>query len=131
MLFAILVIALFFVLLIPQLVEQTAALVKAAPEYIQGLRDYLSQRFPSLLDDQSSIRQSLDSFVAGLRARVRRVCQCSAGFGLQPGRRDDLHRRCAGRGVLHAARLGPNGGNRGRVGAARSLGNRSPSGARD
>jgi predicted PurR-regulated permease PerM len=67
MLFAILVIVLFLVLLIPQLVQQTASLVSVAPDYFQQLQTYLTERFPALLDQQSGIRQSLESFVAGMR----------------------------------------------------------------
>jgi len=70
MLCAILVIILLLVLLVPQLFQQAAALVSAAPDYVQQLQTYLTERFPSLLDQHSSIRQSLDSFVASLRDKT-------------------------------------------------------------
>src|SRR5210317_2081692 len=60
MLFAILVIVLFLVLLIPQLVQQAASLVSAMPDYFQQLQAYLTGRFPSLLDQESGIRKSLE-----------------------------------------------------------------------
>ncbi len=70
MLFAILVIVLFLVLLIPQLVQQAASLVSAMPDYFQQLQAYLTERFPSLLDQESGIRKSLESFVAGMRDKT-------------------------------------------------------------
>ncbi len=67
MLVAVFVFAIMLVLLVPQLVQQLAALVVAAPEYFQQLQAYLSEQFPALLDEQSGMRKSLDSFVSGLR----------------------------------------------------------------
>lgn len=70
MLFAILVIVLLLVLLIPQLVQQAASLVAASPDYFQQLQAHLIERFPSLLDQQSGVRQGLDSFVSGMRDKT-------------------------------------------------------------
>lgn len=67
MLMAVFVFAILLILLVPQLVQQLAALVTAAPDYFEQLRTYLTERFPSLLDQESGMRKSLDSFIAGLR----------------------------------------------------------------
>ena len=56
-------------LLVPQLVTQLAALVAAAPDYFAQAQDVLVSRFPSLLDETSTIRGALDGFVASIQER--------------------------------------------------------------
>lgn len=64
-----LVAACFFLLLvllvIPTLVRETTGLVQQIPGYIDSLQTTLSERFPSLADQGSTIRQQLDR-LAGL-----------------------------------------------------------------
>lgn len=50
---------LIFLLVIPTLVQQTAALIDTAPELFNRLQSGLTERFPSLVDDESTIRQQL------------------------------------------------------------------------
>lgn len=56
-------------LLVPQLVQQAAALVTAAPDYFAKVQEILVNRFPSLLDKTSTVRGALDAFVLSIQAR--------------------------------------------------------------
>jgi predicted PurR-regulated permease PerM len=56
-------------LVVPQLIDQLAALAKATPEYFAKIQSFLVARFPALLDEQSAIRGALDSFVEVLQNR--------------------------------------------------------------
>ena len=48
-------------LVIPTLIEQAVALINAAPALIDSLQAKLTERFPQLLDADSTIRQQLDA----------------------------------------------------------------------
>ena len=48
-------------LVIPTLVNQALQLVNAAPEYASNISTFLTERFPTLLDNQSTLRQSIDT----------------------------------------------------------------------
>lgn len=68
------VIALFFciilaIILIPQLVQQAASLVRAAPGYFEQLQSFLTMRFPSLMVETSPLRQGIETFVETLTDR--------------------------------------------------------------
>lgn len=52
---------LLILLVIPTLVEQAIALFAAIPDLAQNLQNFLTTRFPSLVDSESTIRQSLAS----------------------------------------------------------------------
>ncbi|WP_417262811.1 AI-2E family transporter [Celeribacter sp.] len=58
-----LVAAVFFVLIallvIPTLINQTTDLVNIAPELINNLQNFLTEKFPTLLDEGSQLRQTL------------------------------------------------------------------------
>ena len=56
---ATLTVVLLFLLVIPTLIQQTAALIDTAPELFSRLRDWLTERFPSLFDETSTIHQQL------------------------------------------------------------------------
>ncbi|MFP4329000.1 MAG: AI-2E family transporter [Paracoccaceae bacterium] len=57
---AVLIFVVMALLVIPTLVKQTMDLVDTAPELLRNLRDFLIERFPDLVDTNSTIRQSLD-----------------------------------------------------------------------
>ncbi len=56
---------LMIVLLMPLLIEQLSALVKAAPTYFVHIQSILADRFPSMMDEGSMINRGLQS-VAGV-----------------------------------------------------------------
>lgn len=58
-LMAILLFAVMALLVIPSLVQQAAALVNAAPQLAGDLQGFLTEKFPALMDENSTIRQSL------------------------------------------------------------------------
>lgn len=66
---AILVFVLLALLVIPALIRQAVGLVEVAPELARRLQDFLAERFPALMDQGSTLRQSLASIAETLRAR--------------------------------------------------------------
>jgi len=67
--FAIIIFILMALLIIPTLVEQTVSLVNSAPEIFSKLKDFLTERFPSLMDANSTLRQSLDSLGESIQSK--------------------------------------------------------------
>ncbi len=57
----ILIFALATLLIIPAMVRQTTALVEAAPDFFSRLVGFLTERFPSLMEEGSTLRTSLAS----------------------------------------------------------------------
>ncbi len=53
---------LLMILLAPMLVEQLVALIKTAPAYFAQLQAFLVERFPSIMDEGSSVHRALQSF---------------------------------------------------------------------
>jgi predicted PurR-regulated permease PerM len=75
MLFALLMILMAVVLVIPLLIEQTTALVKFAPELFNRLRDALTERFPDLINEGSTLRRSLASIGELIKSRGGELAQ--------------------------------------------------------
>ena len=59
-LFALLLFVILALLVVPTLVNQAAGLISAAPEMIERFTNWLTTKFPALLDENSRIRQSLN-----------------------------------------------------------------------
>lgn len=60
---------------IPTLVNQLTALVNAAPDIAKRLQGFLLERFPSLADSTSTIRQTLAEIGAAIQARGGQLAQ--------------------------------------------------------
>ncbi len=60
---------------IPTLVNQLTALVNAAPDIAKRLQGFLLERFPSLADSTSTIRQTLAEIGTAIQARGGQVVQ--------------------------------------------------------
>lgn len=58
---AIIVFVVLALLVIPALIEQAVQLFNAVPQLARDLGTFLTERFPSLLDETSTVRQSIDS----------------------------------------------------------------------
>ena len=56
-------------LVIPTLVSQTIGLVETAPDLVAGLRAFLTERFPDLLDTESQLYRSLVSIGETLQSK--------------------------------------------------------------
>jgi predicted PurR-regulated permease PerM len=67
--FALLAVVFLLLLVIPTLVEQTADLLAFMPELVRNAQDWMTTRFPDLLDSESQLRQSLQDFAAMIQAR--------------------------------------------------------------
>ncbi len=66
---ALLIFVVMALLVIPTLIRQTEEFVKFAPQLFENLRDFLSQKFPDLLDEGSTMRQSISGLIETLRAK--------------------------------------------------------------
>ncbi|MFQ5622847.1 MAG: AI-2E family transporter [Paracoccaceae bacterium] len=66
---AIVAIGLLLLLLLPLIIRQGEAVGVATPGFIAGLRDYLSEHFPSLFDEDSVLRNALASAEGTLKAK--------------------------------------------------------------
>ncbi|MDQ2095477.1 AI-2E family transporter [Rhodalgimonas zhirmunskyi] len=58
---AVVIFVILILLVVPALINQAAALVDTAPELASNLQQFLTERFPSLMDAESTLRQSLQA----------------------------------------------------------------------
>mgnify|MGYP001792011773 CR=1 FL=1 len=65
----ILIFVLMALLVIPTLTNQALQLVNVAPEYAKSITAFLTERFPSLLDASSTLRQSISSLGETIQSR--------------------------------------------------------------
>ena len=70
------------VLLIPLIVDQTQALIAAAPGYAETLRTWLEGRFPDLLEEGGAVRGALDQTVETVRARIPDIANSILASGI-------------------------------------------------
>ncbi|MDM7968842.1 MAG: AI-2E family transporter [Paracoccaceae bacterium] len=66
---ALLIFVLMALLVIPLLVQQAISLFETAPQLFENLQDFLTSRFPSLVEEDSVLRQSLISIGETIRER--------------------------------------------------------------
>ncbi|ASM71503.1 MULTISPECIES: AI-2E family transporter [Roseobacteraceae] len=66
---AVLLFVLMALLVVPTLVNQSVQLFNTAPELAKNFGTFLTERFPSLLDTDSTLRQSLDSIATTVQER--------------------------------------------------------------
>ena len=64
-----LVVVLLVLAVIPTLIQQTSALVNAAPEISRNLQTFLTERFPELSDETSVMRQTLADIGAFIQSK--------------------------------------------------------------
>lgn len=76
------VLTLALLLLIPMVLTQAGQLVAAAPDILARLQEFLAQRFPDVLDADSTLRQSLGSLGETLRDRGTAVAEGIVGTAL-------------------------------------------------
>ena len=67
--FALLLFVVLALLIVPMLVTQAASLIDSVPEMFGNLQAFLTERFPDLLDANSTIRRSLSSIGETIQAR--------------------------------------------------------------
>ena len=108
-------VALLFVVLlvlsvIPTLIQQTSALVNAAPEIARRLQGFMIEKFPELTDSTSTMRTTLARNWRGHSGQGSDFGAGGVDLGAEPVVGGGVHRRGAGGDVLHAAGLGSHGG---------------------
>ncbi len=64
---ALIVLLLGLVLVVPLIVRQVSSLIETSPQLVASLLNFLTEKFPSLLEESSSVRQALSSFEDTLR----------------------------------------------------------------
>ncbi len=77
-----LLVVLLFLAVIPTLIGQLSALINSAPEMSQRLQVFLTERFPDLTDETSTIRQTLAQLAEGIRARGAELANTVIGSAL-------------------------------------------------
>lgn len=70
-----LVVVLLVLAVIPTLIQQTSALVNAAPEIARNLQSFLTERFPDLTDETSIMRKTLDDIGAFIQSKGAGLAQ--------------------------------------------------------
>lgn len=66
---ALMLFALAMLLVVPLLIEQTQSLISIAPDLISSTITVLTERFPSLMDADSTVRQSLNGLGEAIQSR--------------------------------------------------------------
>ncbi|MBM1556406.1 AI-2E family transporter [Sulfitobacter mediterraneus] len=72
---ALLIFVVMALLVVPTLVNQTVSLIEIAPQLTRDFTNFLTERFPSLLDQDSTLRSSLNSIGATIQERGGQVLQ--------------------------------------------------------
>jgi predicted PurR-regulated permease PerM len=72
---ALLIFVVMALLVVPTLVNQTVSLIETAPQLTRDFTNFLIERFPSLLDDQSTLRTSLTTIGATIQERGGQVLE--------------------------------------------------------
>ncbi|OWU79429.1 AI-2E family transporter [Phaeobacter sp. 22II1-1F12B] len=79
---AILTFALVTLLIVPTLISQTAGLIDTLPQLTNRFQAFLGERFPELLEEGSTIRQTLVSIGESIRERAPQVAETLLGSAL-------------------------------------------------
>lgn len=67
--FALLIFVMLVLLVVPMLINQSVSLFETAPQLFSDLQTFLTERFPQLMDDKSTLRQSLVSLGETIQSR--------------------------------------------------------------
>jgi len=74
-LFAVLLFALAILLVIPLLIQQAGQLINTAPQLFAGLQEWLTTRFPGILDDESVVREQIINIGQMIQSRGGELMQ--------------------------------------------------------
>ena len=74
-LIALMIFAIMALLVVPTLIEQTVSLFETAPKLFNRFQEALTQRFPSIVDQESTLRKSLIALGETIRDRGGEVLQ--------------------------------------------------------
>ena len=76
---ALLIFVIMALLVIPTLISQAANLIEIAPKLFQDFTAFLTERFPALLDQDSTLRSSLNSIGTSIQERGGQVLDAALG----------------------------------------------------
>ena len=79
---AVLIFVLMMLLVVPTLISQTAGLIETLPKLTNNLQTFLGEHFPSLLDADSTMRQTLASIGEAIKSRGPQVVETLLGSAL-------------------------------------------------
>lgn len=68
-LFALLIFVVLILLVLPTLAQQAAQLIETAPEIFQRLQAFLTERFPELMDAESTVRRQIGQIGEAIQSR--------------------------------------------------------------
>lgn len=72
---AVLIFVILALAVVPTLVKQALQLVNVAPEYARNIGTFLTERFPTLLNEESALRQSLQTVGETIQSRGAELLQ--------------------------------------------------------
>lgn len=79
---AVLLFVIMALLVIPTLIAQTIDLINVMPQLLRELQDFLTKRFPSVLDEDSTVRKTLNSIRDVIQARGPQLLQTVLGSAM-------------------------------------------------
>lgn len=80
--FAVVVVVLMLLLVIPTLIQQSVQLVETLPQLTRNLQAFLTERFPDLLDEGSTLRKTLVSLGELIRERGPQLVEALLGSAM-------------------------------------------------
>lgn len=80
--FAVLIFIIAILLIVPTLVSQAISLVNVAPDLFSQLQDFLTERFPALVDENSTLRQSLGELGRTIKERGGELVSAVVGSAM-------------------------------------------------
>lgn len=79
---AVLIFVVLALAVVPTLIKQALQLVNVAPEYARNIGGFLTERFPTLLNEESALRQSLDALGQTIQSRGAELLQTAVTSAL-------------------------------------------------
>lgn len=79
---AVLIFVLMALLVVPTLISQAAGLVQILPQLAHDLQGFLGERFPSLLDGESTVRQTLADIGEAIKSRGPQLIETLLGSAM-------------------------------------------------
>ena len=80
--FAVLIFIIAILLIVPTLVSQAVSLVNVAPDLFNQLQGFLTERFPALMDENSTLRQSLNELGQTIQERGGELVSAVVGSAM-------------------------------------------------
>ena len=79
---AVLIFVLMVLLVVPTLISQTAGLIQVMPQLANDLQSFLGERFPALLDGESTVRKTLADIGEAVKSRGPQLIETVLGSAM-------------------------------------------------